>query len=392
MTIDLDRVRADTPALRDQTFLLSAGASLMPDPVVDAVISHLRLEQAIGGYGAADREEARLDGVYDSLARLLNAGRDEIAIMENATKAWQMAFYSLTWQPGDRILTGRAEYAANYVAYLQTARRHGVEIDVIPNDEYGATDPEALRAMLDDRVRLISISWIPTNGGLANPAAEIGRIAREAGVLYLLDACQAVGQMPVDVEALRCDMLTATGRKFLRGPRGTGFLYIRRDLLRRLEPPMIDHFAAPWTSDDGYTLRDDARRFEVWENNYANRLGLGVAVDYAVSVGLDAAQARSWALADRLRAGLGDVGGVEVLDLGREKSAIVSFRIDGLGVRKVLDAAAAQKIVIGASTPDSTRLDSQARGLAWTLRASPHYFNLEREVDRLVEFCAGLER
>jgi selenocysteine lyase/cysteine desulfurase len=155
---------------------------------------------------------------------------------------------------------------------------------------------------------------------------------------------------------------------------------------------MIDHFAAPWTSDDGYTLRDDARRFEVWENNYANRLGLGVAVDYAVSVGLDAAQARSWALADRLRAGLGDVGGVEVLDLGREKSAIVSFRIDGLGVRKVLDAAAAQKIVIGASTPDSTRLDSQARGLAWTLRASPHYFNLEREVDRLVEFCAGLER
>ncbi|THD61262.1 aminotransferase class V-fold PLP-dependent enzyme [Phenylobacterium sp.] len=387
--MDLARIRADTPAAEGQAFLHSAGSSLMPSPVVEAMIEHLRLEQDLGGYAAADREQARLDGVYDSVAALLNAGRDEIALVENATVGWQMAFYALAWRPGDRILTGRAEYAANYVAYLQTARRYGVVIDVIPDDAFGAIDPDALRRMIDERVKLISITWIPTNGGLTNPAAAIGEIAREAGVPYLLDACQAAGQMPVDVRALGCDMLAGTGRKFLRGPRGTGFLYVRRDLLQRLEPPMIDHFAAPWTSTDGYTLRPDARRFETWENNYAARLGLGVAADYARAVGLEAIEARCRALADRLREGLRSLDRVSVLDLGRDPCAIVSFSIRGYPVAASLADAAAAKIVIGASPPASTRLDSDARGLGYVLRASPHYFNTEGDVDRLIEFCAA---
>ena len=244
--------------------------------------------------------------------------------------------------------------------------------------------------MIDDRVRLISITWIPTNGGLVNPAAEIGKIAREAGVPYLLDACQAAGQMPTDVQALGCDMLTGTGRKFLRGPRGTGFLYVRRELLLGLEPPMIDHFGAPWTSTDGYTLRPDARRFETWENNYAARLGLGVAADYACAVGLEAIESRCRALAGRLRTGLGALANVTLHDLGRDLSAIVSFTVQDQPVRSVLDRAAAAGIVIGASPPASTRLDSDARGLPFVLRASPHYFNLESDVDRLIAFCAEL--
>ena len=388
--MDLERIRADTPAASGQSFLISAGASLMPDPVVDAMIEHLRLEQRMGGYGAADQQQARLDGVYDSVAALLNAGRDEIALVENATVAWQMAFYAFDWRPGDRILTGQAEYAANYVACLQMAKRRGVVIDVVPNDAFGATDPEALARMIDDRVRLISITWLPTNGGLINPAAAIGRIARQAGIPYLLDACQAVGQLSVDVQGLGCDMLTGTGRKFLRGPRGAGFLYVRRDLLVRLEPPMIDHFGAPWTSTGGYTLRPDARRFETWENNYAARLGLGVAVDYARVIGLAAIEARCRALAGRLRAGLGELGHVTLHDLGRDLSAIVSFSVRDHPVRQVLDQAAAANIVIGASPPASTRLDSEARGLSFVLRASPHYFNVESDVDRLVALCARL--
>ncbi len=388
--MDVERIRADTPAASGQSFLISAGASLMPDPVVDAMIEHLRLEQRIGGYAAADRQQARLDGVYDSVAALLNAGRDEIALVENATVAWQMAFYAFDWRPGDRILTGQAEYAANYVACLQMAKRRGVVIDVVPNDAFGATDPEALARMIDDRVRLISITWLPTNGGLINPAAAIGRIARQAGIPYLLDACQAVGQLSVDVQGLGCDMLTGTGRKFLRGPRGAGFLYVRRDLLVRLEPPMIDHFGAPWTSTGGYTLRPDARRFETWENNYAARLGLGVAADYARAIGLAAIEARCRALAGRLRAGLGELGHVTLHDLGRDLSAIVSFSVRDHPVRQVLDQAAAANIVIGASPPASTRLDSEARGLSFVLRASPHYFNVESDVDRLVALCARL--
>lgn len=388
--LNIERVRADTPAAERQCFLNSAGASLMPRPVVEAMIDHIRLEERVGGYAAADQARDRLDRVYRSVSALVNADPDEIALVENATVAWQMAFYALAWKPGDRVLTTQAEYAANYVAYLQTARRSGIVIDVVPNDASGALDVPALRRMIDDRVKLISMTWIPTNGGLVNPAAAVGQVAREAGVTFLLDACQAVGQMPVDVQALGCDILTGTGRKFLRGPRGTGFLYVRRELLQQLEPPMIDHFAAPWTSTSNYTLRPDARRFETWENNYAARLGLGAAVDYARALGLDAIEHRCRGLADRLRDGLGSLPRVIPHDLGLERAAIVSFSVEGHAVRNVLDAAAAQNIIIGASPPWSTRLDSEARGLSFILRASPHYFNTEADIERMVEFAAAL--
>ena len=390
--MDLQQVWADTPAARDRCFLHSAGSSLMPAPVVEAMLEYLRLEQRVGGYAAAEREQHRLDAVYDSLAALLNADRDEIALVENATVGWQMAFYAFDWQPGDRIVTGQSEYAANYVAFLQVAQRYGVVIDVAPNDAFGAIDPDALRAMIKARTRLIAITWIPTNGGLTNPAAAIGKVARQAGIPYLVDACQAVGQMPIDVAALGCDMLTGSGRKFLRGPRGTGFLYVRRGLLQHLEPAMIDHFAAPWTSKGGYTLRPDARRFETWENNYAARLGLGAAVDYARAIGLDAIETRCRMLAHRLREGLRTLSNVAVLDLGRDPCAIVSFTIRDYPVAAALADTAAAGIVIGASPPASTRLDSDARGLGYILRASPHYFNSDADVDRLIDFCAGNRR
>jgi cysteine desulfurase/selenocysteine lyase len=371
-------------------FLHNAGAALMPVPVVEAMKRHLDLETEIGGYAAAKRESGRLESVYGSVARLVNAAPDEIAITENATVAWQMAFYALAFRDGDRILTAEAEYAANYVAYLQVAKRTGAVIDVVPSDERGEIDVGALERMLDERVKLIAITWIPTNGGLVNPAAAVGRIARARGIPYLLDACQAVGQIAVDVDAIGCDMLSATGRKFLRGPRGTGFLYVRRAMLDRLEPPMIDHFAAPWVSRDEYRLRDDARRFETWENNYAARLGLGVAIDYALDLGLGPIEARCRMLANRLRTGLAAIGGIEIRDLGRDPAAIVSFTVDGHEAGAVVSDAAAAGIVIGASNPSSTRLDAEARSLPPVVRASPHYYNTEAEIDRLVEQVSGL--
>lgn len=392
MALDLARIRADVPAVERRAYLHNAGAGLMPQQVVDAMKVHLDLEAEIGGYAAADREAARLNGVYGSVARLINAAPDEIALMENATVAWQMAFYGLTFAPGDRILTCEAEYGANYVAYLQMAKRTGLVIDVIPSDDTGEIDLAALERMIDGRVKLISITWVPTNGGLANPAAAVGRIARAHGIPYLLDACQAVGQMPVDVEALGCDMLSATGRKFLRGPRGTGFLYVRRALLETIEPPMIDHFSALWVARDRYELRNDARRFETWENAYANRAGLGVAVDYALAIGMDAIAARCRLLSGRLREGLRALPGVTIRDLGRNPSAIVSFTLDGVDAPSVVAAANRAGITIGASNPSSTRLDAEARHLPPLVRASPHYYNTEAEVDRLVDLVAGLPR
>jgi selenocysteine lyase/cysteine desulfurase len=388
--IDIERIRTDTPAASRLTYLHNAGAALMPTVVVEAMKTHIDLESEIGGYAAADRESDRLEAVYGSAARLLNAAPDEIALMENATIAWQMAFYALPFREGDRILTAEAEYAANYVAFLQVAKRTGAVIDVVPSDASGELDIDALARMIDRRVKLIAITWVPTNGGLVNPAAAVGKIARAHGIPYLLDACQAVGQMAVDVEAIGCDMLSATGRKFLRGPRGTGFLYVRRDLLQRLEPPMIDHFAAPWVARDQYQLRDDARRFETWENNYAARLGLGAAVDYAHEIGLGPIEQRCRLLADRLRTGLASIRGVTIRDLGRTPGAIVSFTMDGLEAGSIVDGAAAAGITIGASHPSSTRIDAEIRALPQVVRASPHYYNTEAEIDRLIGHVAGL--
>ncbi|QOZ69488.1 aminotransferase class V-fold PLP-dependent enzyme [Bradyrhizobium arachidis] len=387
--IDIDQIRADTPAAGRLAYLHNAGAALMPTAVVNAMKQHIDLESEIGGYAAADHEAEQLDAVYGSVARLLNAAPDEVALMENATVAWQMAFYSLPFRQGDRILTAEAEYAANYVAFLQVAKRTGATIDIVPSDASGELDVAALERMIDARVKLIAITWVPTNGGLVNPAAAIGKIAREHGVPYLLDACQAVGQMEVDVEAIGCDMLSATGRKFLRGPRGTGFLYVRRALLQQLEPPMIDHFAAPWVARNEYRLRDDARRFETWENNYAARLGLGAAVDYALDIGLGPIEQRCRLLADRLRAGLASIRGVTIRDLGRTPGAIVSFTMEGHEADAIVRSAAAAGIAIGASDPASTRIDAEIRALPPLVRASPHYYNTEAEIDRLVDHLAG---
>jgi selenocysteine lyase/cysteine desulfurase len=377
------RFRADTPGVARRNHLNNCGAALMPRPVIDAIQGHIELEAAIGGYEAAEQRAAECEAVYASVARLIGAEAREVALMENATLAWDMAFYGLRFGPGDRILTGRADYGANYVAYLQTARRTGAVIEVIPNDASGATDPAALEAMLDQHVKLISLTWIPTNGGLINPAAEIGRIARRHGILYLLDACQAVGQLEVDVAELGCDLLSATGRKFLRGPRGTGFLYVRHALLEQLEPAMIDHQAGVWTAPDAYRLRDDARRYETWENAYALRLGLGAAVDYALAIGLAAIRQRCFALAARLRAALAAISGVSLYDLGRDPGAIVTFTLAGTDSQQVKQSLAARQINVSVSRPASTLLDALARNLPPLVRASPHYYNSEAEIDAL---------
>jgi len=390
MALDLERLRADTPGAATRVHLNNAGAALMPTPVVDAMIAHLRREATIGGYEAAAEATDRLEGVYDSVARLVGAQRAEIALVENATVAWQMAFYSLQFRTGDRILTASAEYAANYVAFLQVAKRTGVKIDVIPNDENGVLSPEALSRMIDDRVRLIAITWVPTNGGLVNPAAAVGRIARAAGIPYLLDACQAVGQMPISVDEIGCDMLTATGRKFLRGPRGTGFLYVRANLLSQLEPPMIDHFAAPWVALDRYELRPDARRFENWENNYAARLGLGVAIDYALEIGLDKIEQRCRTLSNGLRRQMAKIPSVTLHDLGPSPASIVSFSVAGFEAAKVKAYLTEDGINVSVSSPSSTLIDASERNLPNVVRASPHYYNSEDEITRCAEAISRL--
>jgi selenocysteine lyase/cysteine desulfurase len=309
-----------------------------------------------------------------------------VALVENATRAWDMAFYALSFQPGDRILTCEAEYASNYIAYLQVAKKTGAVIEVIPNDDHGQVSVDALRQMLGEgKVGLVGITHIPTNGGLVNPAEEIGALTREAGVPYLLDACQSAGQWPLDVENIGCDMLSVTGRKFLRGPRGTGFLYVRQEMISRLDPPLLDLHAATWTSLDEYEIDPTARRFENWESYIAGGIGLGVAVDYALGWGIEAIRERVVGLAEYLRASLDEVPGVEVRDLGENRCGIVTFTHETVSASALRSLLAERDINVSVSGRSSTRIDMEARDLDTMVRASVHYYNTEEEVDALVE-------
>jgi selenocysteine lyase/cysteine desulfurase len=390
--IDLARARADTPGCAEVAHFNNAGSALPPQQVTDAVIGHLQREARIGGYEAAAEAHERLDAVYDELAALLGCDADEIAVVENATRAWDMAFYGMAFAAGDRILCARAEYESNVIAFLQTARRTGATVEYVPNDEHGQLSVAALREMVDERVKLIAVTHVPSNGGLVNPVEEIGAVAREAGITYLVDACQSVGQLPIDVRAMGCDVLSATGRKYLRGPRAIGMLYVRRELIGELEPPLLDLHAARWVAEDRYEIRPDAKRFENWESYVAGKLGLGAAARYACAWGLEAIAQRVGALATRLRDGLADVDGVAVHDLGLRKCGIVSLTVDGVDSADVHRALSQRAINVSINPRHYTLFDMRARDLPDLVRASVHYYNSEDEADALVDALAAIAR
>ncbi len=391
MTITDEQVvqlRAETPACETILHFNSAGASLMPNPVYEAVVGHLTLEKDVGGYEASERARASLDHFYEAFATLLRAKPEEIAYVENATRAWDMAFYALPLKEGDRIITHTSEYVSNYLAFLQMAKRRGIEIDIAPSDDTGQVDVEALSSVITPRTRLIAITHVPTQGGLINPAAEVGRIAREHGLIYILDACQSVGQIDLDVSRIGCHILTGTGRKFLRGPRGTGFLYVSNELVNELDPPFIDLHAATWTDTASFELAPGARRFENWESYVAGRVGLTAAVDYALDIGLVAIEKRVTGLAETLRSRLSEIDDVTMHDLGAQKCGIVTFDKTGeapehLARRLVAD----NRINISVSYREYAQLDLGRRGLRAVARASVHYFNTEAEVD---DFCKAI--
>ncbi len=386
----VERLRAETPGCAEVIHLNNAGAALPPQPVVDTVVAHLRREATIGGYEAADEAAGALADVYGSVAHLIGAAEHQIAIVENATRAWDMAFYALARDlgPGDRILTSRAEYASNVIAFLQVARRSGAQVEVVPDDEHGQVSVAALEELIDDRVACVAVSHVPTQGGLVNPAEEIGAVTRAAGVPFLLDACQSVGQLPIDVERIGCDVLSATSRKYLRGPRGVGFLYVADDLLERLEPPFLDLHAATWVADDRYEVRDDARRFENWETNVAAKLGLGAAVDYALAVGMDAISRRVGVLAERLREQLAAIPGVHVHDTGARRCGLVGFTVGDRSPDEVARSLRQRRINVSVTGVASARFDLAPRGIDRLVRASVHYYNTEDDLDALTSALA----
>ncbi len=397
MAMDIDRLRAETPGCELVRHFNNAGGSLPPRAVLEAVISHLQREALQGPVEAGLAATAAIDDSYAAAALMLNCQPHEIAITESGSRAWSLAFSHFAlgngrFRAGDRILTSASEWAGNYIALLDAARAAGATVELIPTSPDGTPDIAALRTLIDDRVRLIALTHVAANGGMVNPAAEVGAIARAAGIPFLLDAAQSVGQMKVDVAAIGCDMLTAPGRKFLRGPRGTGLVYIRPSLLEKMRPVLVDNSCGTMSESDEIVFARDARMLETNENARALKLGLGVAIRYALALGLDAIEARITDLAATLRRQLAGIGRVTLRDQGRRRSGIVSFTVEGLTALDVRNRLHGRQFNISVGGAAYTPLDMKARGLAEILRASVHVYNTEQEIDALCQELRDIAR
>lgn len=388
----IDELRADTPGVNHVTHFNYAGSALPAKPVLDTVVRHLILEATIGGYEAAAEAHDRIEAAYTSIATMLNASADEIALVENATRGWDMAVYSIPFQRGDRVLTTSWEYASNLVALLQIQQQFGISIDVVPNDAHGQIDLDALEQALQKPTAAVFITHVPTNGGLVQPAEAIGQLIRQhqPEAWYVLDACQSAGQLPLDVEAIQCDILSATSRKYLRGPRGAGFVYMRRNRIQHATPPLLDLHAAELISPTDYVIRPDARRFENWESYIAGRLGLGAAVDYALDLGLENIWQRVQHQGELLRTRLTKIDGVTVHDAGEVRGGIVTFSREGVASEILVKALSAEKINTSLSNIYRTFLDLELEGVGTYIRASAHYLTTDEEIEKLVNTVEGL--
>lgn len=382
--LNLQQLRQDTPGCLDHIHFNNAGSSLPTKMVMDVVQNFLSDEAIIGGYEAMAKYADKIKQVYQSIAQGINAQPEEIAYLQSATDGWYAAFYSITIKDGDTILCSEAEYGSNFLGLLRRKKEVNFNIEIIPSDEKGQVDVAAMEGMINEKVKLITITHIPTNGGLINPVEAIGKITQAHNIPYLIDACQSVGHLPIDVKKIGCDFLSASGRKYLRAPRGTGFLYVNKNILKKLDPEKIDNWSATWNRLNGYDLEPGAKRFENFERNYALQLGMGAAYDYYNQLDGEACFAHIQELSAYAREQLAGLGSFEVMDIGQVKGGIVTIREPGKDPYQLAKYLSSKKIASSVSAPSGTLIDAKKRGLTELNRISFHYFNTMTEIDHLI--------
>lgn len=382
--MDLEALRANTPGCQKVIHFNNAGAALVSADTLRVQLDYLEAEAELGGYEVAAKFTDRINEFYTNTAELINCSPEEIAFTESATVAWQRAFWSIDFKENDEIVCDSTSYASNYIAFLNAKKRFGVEIKLVGQTTDGSVDLEDLESNISSKSKLISITHMPTNSGLVNPVEEIGLIAQKHDILYQVDACQSAGQYPLDVHKINCDFLSATGRKYLRGPRGTGFLYVKSSRIKELTPLSLDLHSAEWHSVNEYVVRGDAKVFETWECSSASKLGLSQAVAEVNTNGINAIWKRTQDLANYLRQEVATIDTISCADIGEVKSGIVTLSSSKVPVEELKAQFTEEGINTVVAIKSGTLIDMDRRGLNAVLRVSVHYYNTNAEIDRFV--------
>ncbi|MEL6558175.1 MAG: aminotransferase class V-fold PLP-dependent enzyme [Bacteroidota bacterium] len=390
--MDISQIRKDTLHCEDKLFLNSAGASLMPRVVIQKSHEYLLEEEKLGGYKVAALKGDEIDGFYSETAKLLNCRADQIAFAANATDAYSKALSAIPFKENDVILTTDDDYVSNHIGFLSLQKRFGIQIVKAQNTEDGDLDLTDFENKIKEHApKLVAVTHIPTNSGLVQDVESIGSLCQKYEILYLVDACQSVGQIPVDVQKIKCDFLSATGRKFLRGPRGTGFLYASDKILQSdLAPLFMDLRGATWDQRDHYEIMKTAKRFELWELPYPFVIGMREAVKYANDIGLEAIEERNQQLLDRLSENMKVINGIVRYDRGSVLSNIFTFRKAGVSKEQMIGHLDTHKVFYSISQVDNARIDFEKKGIDWAVRISPHYFNTFQEIDQFCEIVASV--
>jgi len=383
--LDINKIRLETPGCQSRIHFNNAGGSLIPRGVSVAVESYLNREQEIGSYEAAEEAKVLINSFYTKFSELLNCSESEIAFIENSTRAWEMAVHSISWKPGDQIITGENEYGSNYLGLLHLAKQRSLKILTIPNDESGTISLSQLEESVTDKTRLIAITHVASQRGDVQPASKVGEIANKHNILYLLDACQSVGQINLDTKSLKCDFLCGSGRKYLRGPRGTGFLYTKSTALKTLEPVFLDLHSANWKNVGSYEFVRDAKMFECWERNMAAMIGLTTAVEYLLKLDVKMVEQRVKQLSLNLREKLSELAAIKILEKSNNCSGIVTFTKTSISATDLKDELQKKGINISVIKQRNARLDLGKECTGDINRASLHYYNSEQEISEFIK-------
>lgn len=367
-------------------YLNNAGSSLMSHETINSVIDHLSLECRVGGYRAASMCELQIEDFYGLAAKLVGAPSSTcIAFMDSASRAWNMALYGLPLCDGDEIVTLSSEFGTNLVSIFHFASKVGAKVTVLECDPSGFFDMSELRKCLERGARLIAISHVAAHASIVNPVEEIGKLVAQFEALYLVDGCQAAGQMDIDVVEIGCHAYTATGRKWLRGPRGTGFLYVKESSL--ISPLYVDLASADLAfgndgKPSGVTIGSDARRFELWERSIASMIGLKVALSQYLALDQNDVHARMRTASLDLRKCISANSNLKLIGNEASNSSIVGFyTLDPSREDALKRAFEDAEIQISTMGDWDCPMHFPKNGAGSIFRLSPHYYTEHDTVD-----------